>query len=81
MGVLRWAKYTLAEWNECVLRPVAKEPLWHELVGLFPISCYETSSKPVTRDKKPPAYDCNASQEREGRLASLMGQGRLSLHH
>jgi hypothetical protein len=54
MAVLRWEKYTLTEWNECILRPVAKEAFWHELVWLLPISCYETSSNltPMTQSHR-----------------------------
>jgi hypothetical protein len=33
---------TLTERNKCVLRPVAKEPLWHEPVWFLPIPRYET---------------------------------------
>ena len=36
-------KYTLTEWDERVLRPVSKESLWHELVWLLPIPCYDAS--------------------------------------
>src|ERR1700743_2612806 len=77
---LQWAGPTLAEWNKGVLRPVTKEPFWHEPVRLLPIPRYETSSEPVPRVKNCTAYDCSADQQREARLLSLTGWG-LSTYH
>ena len=36
-------KYTLTEGDKRVPRPVSKESLWHELVWLLPILCYDAS--------------------------------------
>jgi hypothetical protein len=34
-------RYTLAEREKGVLWPVTEEPLWHELVRILPVPCYE----------------------------------------
>ena len=39
---LRKGGFTLAKRNERVLRPVTKEPLWHEPARIFPVPCYKT---------------------------------------
>jgi len=35
--------YTLTEWKKRILRPVAKESLWHKYVRLFPVPRYKAS--------------------------------------
>ena len=72
--------HTLTEWDKGVLRPVTKEPVWHEPVRLLPIPRYKTSSEPVSIIQSHSAYDCSAGPECKSRFPSLTRPEKSSFH-
>jgi hypothetical protein len=78
--MLRGQDNTLTEWNKRVLRPVPKEPIWHELVWLLPIPRYDTSSELIPVIQSHSAYGCSAGQQREVQFPSQTAQRMSSFH-